>query len=143
MVQSMITMIHEMEHHICTTFGDSKISASRTTWQAPIAGIGQGNGAGPQIWAAVSSLILDLMRQEGFYAHLIASISRMKKMVGFAFVDDTDLCVFGPQVTRQMVRDELQKSVDHWEGLLQATGGALVPTKCVWYLIDFQFANNK
>jgi len=42
-----------------------------------------------------------------------------------------------------MVRDEMQCSVDHWEGLLRATGGALVPTKCFWYLIDFQFNNNK
>jgi len=28
MVSSMISTIHEMEHHICTTFGDSTISAS-------------------------------------------------------------------------------------------------------------------
>jgi len=79
MIQSMITTIHEMEHHICTTFGDSKISASRATWQAPITGIRQGNGAGPQIWAAVSSPILDIMRSKGFYAHLITAISHMKK----------------------------------------------------------------
>jgi len=79
MVQSMITTIHDMEHHIRTTFRDSKTSASRTTWQALIAGIGQGNGTGPQIWAAVSSLILDLMRQAGFYANLITAISRLEK----------------------------------------------------------------
>jgi len=57
MVSSMITTIHEMEHHIHTTYGDSKISASCSSWQAPTAGIGQGNGAGPHIWAAVSTLI--------------------------------------------------------------------------------------
>jgi len=28
MVASMITTLHEMEHHICTIFGDSSISAS-------------------------------------------------------------------------------------------------------------------
>jgi len=61
MVQSMVTMLHEMQHHIRTTYGDSLVLASRTTWQAPIAGIGQGNGAGPQIWAAVSLPMLDLM----------------------------------------------------------------------------------
>jgi len=79
MVQSMITTIHEMEHHIHTTFGDSKISASRATWQAPIAGIGQGNGASPQIWAAVSSPILDIMQKEGIYMHLIMAISNLEK----------------------------------------------------------------
>jgi len=37
----------------------------------------------------------------------------------------------------------MQLLVDHWEGLLQATRGTLVPTKCFWYLIDFQWSNNK
>jgi len=102
MIQCMITMIHKMDHHIRTTFGDSKISASRATWQALIAGIGQGNGAGPQIWAAVSSPILDIVRRDSFYAHLITAISHMKKkLVGFAFIDDTDLCVFGPHISEK------------------------------------------
>jgi len=142
MVQSMITMIHKIEHHICTTFGDSKISALHATWQAPIAGIGQGNGAGPHIWAAVSSPILDIMQKEGFYVHLIMAILCMEKLVGFAFVNDTNLCIFCPQVTNQNVQEEMQKSVDQWEGLLCATGGTLVPTKCFWYLIDFKQNSN-
>jgi len=75
MVLSMITTIHEMEHHIHTTFGDSKISASHSSWQAPMAGISQGNGAGPHIWAAVSALIFQLMCTAGFYAHVITAIS--------------------------------------------------------------------
>jgi len=143
MVQSMITMIHKIEHHICTTFGDSKISALHATWQAPIAGIGQGNGAGPHIWAAVSSPILDIMQKEGFYVHLIMAILCMEKLVGFAFVNDTNLCIFCPQVTNQNVQEEMQKSVNQWEGLLRTMGGALVPTKCFWYLIDFRYTNNK
>jgi len=81
--ESMITTIHEMQHHIRTTYGDSKISASRSTWQAPIAGIDQGNGAGPHIWTAVSSHMFDIMRSDGFYAHIITSISRLKKIGGF------------------------------------------------------------
>jgi len=144
MIHCMVTTIHKMEHHIRTTFGDSKISASRATWQAPIAGIGQGNGAGPQIWAAVSSPLLDIMRSAGFYAHLITAIThREKRMVGFAFVDDTDLCVSGPHINESNVLGAMQQSVDKWERLLRATGGALVPTKCFWYLINFRFNNNK
>jgi len=71
---SMITTIHEMNHHVRTMYGDSKTSASRASWQAPITGIGQGNGAGPHIWAAVSSPMFDIMRLDGFYAHIITSI---------------------------------------------------------------------
>jgi len=48
-IQSMVTTIHRMNHHIQTAYGDSTQLTSRETWEAPIAGIGQGNGAGPSI----------------------------------------------------------------------------------------------
>jgi len=67
---------------------------------------------------------------------------KTKQLAGFAFVDDTDLCVDGPQVISPNISTIMQSTVDHWEGLLQATGGALVPTKCFWYLIDLHFSNN-
>ncbi len=37
----------------------------------------------------------------------------------------------------------MQQAVTNWEGLLRATGGALVPEKCFWYFIDFKLNNNK
>jgi len=64
-----------------------------------------------------------------------------KKLVGFTFVDDTDLCIFGPQVQTSNVHMSMQQSVDNWEGLLHAMGRALVPSKCFWYLINFQYVN--
>ena len=95
------------------------MAASRATWQLPIAGIGQGNGAGPHIWAVVSSPLLDIMRKDGFYAHMIGAILHLeKKLVGFAFVDDTDLCVYGQHITSNNVRQSMQQSVDNWAGLL-------------------------
>jgi len=143
-VCSMITTLYEMQHHIRTTFGDSKLFASRQTWGTLIAGIGQGNSAGPHIWAAVSSLMFDIMHSDSFYAHVITSILGLhKQLVGFAFVDDTDLCVCGPHIDSSNVVDAMQQSVDNWEGLLRATSGALVPTKCFWYHIDFRWNNNQ
>jgi len=102
------------------------ISATRQAWQAPIAGIGQGNSAGPQIWAAVSLPMFDIMHSEGFYAHVISVISgQSQKLVGFAFVDDTDLCVHGPHITVQNVTSpcstqstngkvSFERQVAHW-----------------------------
>jgi len=143
MVDSMITILYEMEHHIRSTFGDLMTHASCCTWQALIAGIGQGNSASPQIWAAVSSPMLDIMWTDGFYAHLMTAISGMdKKLVSFAFIDDMDLCAYSPHITSPNIQNEMQQSVDHWEGLLRATGGTLVPTKCFWYLINFKHTNN-
>ncbi len=51
----MFSTIQCLRHHICTLFGDSQISAGTELWAVPISGIGQGNGAGPQIWAVVSN----------------------------------------------------------------------------------------
>jgi len=74
-VDSMITTLHEMQHHIWMTFSDSMAYASQQVWGTPIAGIGQGNGAGPLIWVAVSSPMFNIMRSDSFYAHVISSIS--------------------------------------------------------------------
>jgi len=141
---SMITTIHEMQHHIWTTFGDSAQLVNRQSWQAPIVGIGQGNGAGPHIWVVVSSPMLDVMRSDGFYAQVLLAISLLsQQIVSFAFVDDTDLCMFGHHVNSQNITNEMQQSVNYWEGLLRTTGGALIPNKCFWYLIDFKWLSNK
>jgi len=37
----------------------------------------------------------------------------------------------------------MQGLVTTWEGLLCATGGALVTEKCFWYLIDFENRHGK
>jgi len=85
-----------------------------------------------------------VMRQDGFYALLMGAISLQKqKFAGFAFVDDMDLCITHHTNQAESVTSQMQKAVTHWEGLLHAMGGALVPEKCFWYLIDFEHTNKK
>jgi len=63
--------------------------------------------------------MFNLMRLDGFYVHIIATISRREKtLVGFAFVDDTNLCVHGPHINSTNVQSVMQHLVDNWEGLL-------------------------
>jgi hypothetical protein len=38
---------------------------------------------------------------------------------------------------------EMQGFIQHWEGGLRATGGAVYVDKSFWYLIDFEWKNNK
>jgi len=93
-VFSMISTLHQMEHCICTTFGDSKKAGSCKHWEKLIAGIGQGNDTGLQIWAVVSLPLFELLQQEGFFANIMGMISLCSwKLSGFAFMDDMDLCV--------------------------------------------------
>jgi len=93
----MISTLQQMDHRIQTTYGNLGKSGNHKKWGSPIAGISQGNGAGPQIWAAVSSPLLELMKEDRFFAMLVGAFSLVSQsLVGFAFVDDTDLCVTHP-----------------------------------------------
>jgi hypothetical protein len=109
-----------------------------------MSGMGQGNGAAPTSWAVISTPMLEIMRKRGHCTHFKALISKDEiKIVGFAFVDDKDLLrASAPgEKTYQEVGQDMQRGLDLWEGLLKATGGALVPEKSFWYLIDFEWNN--
>jgi len=115
----MINTLHQMEHCIHTSFGNSTKGGNCKRWGKPIAGIGQGNGAGPQIWAAVCSPLFELLKQQGFFAHIIGAILLYgRKLAGFAFVDDMDLCVTHPSNDTHQVAAHMQRSVTSWEGFL-------------------------
>jgi len=138
----MFSTIQRLQHHIRTLFGDSQISAGTDLWAVPISGIGQGNGAGPQIWAVVSTPILDILRNAGYGATFKLAISGASvSFVGYSFVDDTDLVQTGPSLlsTGQEVLPLMQAALSLWEQGLRATGGALVPSKSFWYHIDFKW----
>ncbi len=139
---SMITTLAQLRHHVRSAFGSSTQSQGQQEWTEPVAGIGQGNGAGPQIWAAVSTPLFEILSQDGFVATFICSLSKQhRQMAGFAFVDDTDLIVTDASNDEKQVTQKMQSSLSLWHGLLQATGGDLVPEKCFWYLIDFAWEN--
>ena len=92
----MFTTIQNLRHTVRTAFGDSDKSFKQEIWAAPLHGVGQGNGAGPVIWAVVSSPILDLIRKEGIGTAFKMNISgNTIKVLGYSFVDDTDLVVGG------------------------------------------------
>jgi hypothetical protein len=62
----MFGTIQELHHHVRTAFGDSKKFFSANSGSIPIQGVGQGNGAGPQIWALVSTPIFNMLCSMGF-----------------------------------------------------------------------------
>jgi len=72
----MITTLAQLQHRVRTAFGDSIQNQGQSDWTLPTVGIGQGNGAGPQIWAAVSSPLFEIMQTDGFVATFIYAISK-------------------------------------------------------------------
>jgi len=135
-VQSMLSTLHGMQHHIRSTYGDSKTSQGCKAWGLPIAGIRQGNRAGPQIWAAVSTPLFQILAEDGFLALVICAISKHHQTImGFGFVNNTDLCITAADHNSTMVLRRMQHSLQTWAALLQATGGAIVPEKCFCYMV--------
>ncbi len=118
-VQSMLGTIHGMQHHIRSMFGYSKVAQGRKEWGKPTAGIGQGNGAGPQIWVAVSTPLFQILAEEGFLAMIVCAVSiHTRLLVSFGFVDDTDLCIMAADNKLPTVLQQMQQSLHMWASLL-------------------------
>ena len=89
-INCLFTTLQEAVHTVRTGFGDSKSSYGGKVWLVPIHGIGQGNGAGPAIWAVVSTPLLNVLRSKGFGCEVCCPLSsEFFRFVGYAFVDDT------------------------------------------------------
>jgi len=108
----------------------------------PMHGICQGNGAGPAIWAVLSSPLLDIQQEKGFGFYFFTPLSKQEvHFVGYAFVDGS---ILAERLKHggdwQEVFQSIQASVTNWEGSLSAISGAIVPQKSYWYLVDFQWS---
>lgn len=60
-------------------------------------------------------------------------------------MDDTDTIHTGQNIDTpgNKIIEKFQEVMNRWEGGLRATGGALVPSKSFWYLIDFHWLGSE
>jgi hypothetical protein len=133
----LFSTIQAMQHFIRTAYGDSREFYRQE--DVPFHGILQGNGAGPTIWAMVSSPLLDRMREKG-HGIPIHSSEGLITIPAFAFVDDTDLV---QDNENDEAIESTQRAVSEWEDSLRATGGLLVPHKCKFYVVEHKWASDK
>ena len=146
----MMTTLQNMVHTVRTAFGDSERSFGGELYAVPFApppmGVGQGNGAGPAIWAVVSTPVLNMLRAEGHGASFKLAISGDSiHLVGFAFVDDGDVVQTAscPHIPPEDLIKEGQKGLDCYVGGMRATGAKVRPDKCWWYLIKFAWTDGE
>jgi len=139
-INCIFSTLQEAIHKVRTGYGDSKAHYGGKVWLVPIHGIGQGNGAGPAIWAVVSTPLLNVLREKGFGCEILCPLtSEFFRFVGYAFVDDTDIIQSTLEDHPEKARAQLQQAIDTWEFSLKATCGALVPEKTVWWLVSFNW----
>jgi hypothetical protein len=129
-VNCLFTTLQEAVHQVRTGYGDSVSTYGGELWLVPIHGIGQGNGAGPAIWAVVSSPLLNALRAKGFGCEIVCPLSKsFIRFVGYAFVDDMDIIQSALLNSPQDAAALLQQALDTWEHSLKLTCGAIIPEK--------------
>jgi hypothetical protein len=92
----VFTTLQNLHHIVRTIYGDSKSGYGGTLCALPYSGVGQGNGAGPAMWAVVSTPVLKMMKDEGFgFIYKTRIEGKQLHFVGYRFVDDTDIIQSG------------------------------------------------
>jgi hypothetical protein len=144
-IESMLTTIQDMRFYLRTGYGDSLDYAGGRTYDTndPIKpqGMCQGNGASPAAWAVTTIPMIRAHRKKGHGAFFISPISGLEcQLIGGLFVDNTDLIHVDMRTWEDLAlaHHSLQEAVENWGQLLIATGGALKPVKCSYYLILFR-----
>ena len=141
---SMFTTIQDMVHTVRTLFGDADQSYGGDTseYLKPPQGACQGNGAGPAMWAILSSTVFAIMRRQGYGVKFCSALSReLYHLCGFAYVDDSDLIQSGS--CPMVIAADMQKALGKWEKLMRVNGGVLAPDKSWWYLVEFVWSKGK
>ena len=109
-------------------------------------GLAQGNGAAPPGFLAVSTLMI------GAYKRLGHGLNFVSAWTGDAFfiaavlyVDDSDLLHMSLESEESDAEffDQIQQATFDWGGLVQATGGALKPSKCFWYMLSWRWSRGR
>jgi hypothetical protein len=86
------------------------------------------------------------MKQHGHGAEMISAIDgEVKKVLGFAIVDDSDLALNNPDVNAPAERSfgPFQEMINDWSGLLAAVAGAVRPDKTFISVADYHWMGTK
>jgi hypothetical protein len=143
MVAMMLTVIQKMSWHLRTTFGQSETPFGGTTAD-PSMGIGQGSTAAPPSFTSQSTLMMNAYKTLGHGAEMISAwTGDLFKLAALLYVDDSDLLhSFKEEMSDDAFLGRVQVANDDWGGIVKATGGALKPAKCLWYMMAYKFNKN-
>ncbi len=122
-----------------TGFGKSKTFFGGKSLFLYMMGLGQGNRAAPPSWIQLSAVMVTIFKQLQLGAIIQDPISEeLIHTMGAFFIDDTDLYTWREQIMDPgKLCCQTQIELENWSCLLNATGGALKPEKCFWYLLDY------
>jgi hypothetical protein len=134
-VTVMFDTIQKCQHKIRTAYGDSdQTYGGQGSFEFPPMGVGQGNGAGPQMWSVLSATLFLAMHMEGLGTQFCQKMTdKFISLIGFMYVDDMDLIRIRDDTQKHLLTEDLQLTLKYWNKLVRVTGGALEPKKSGWY----------
>ena len=141
----MFNTLATSKHRVRTGFGDST-AVFQPPSDVPFQGCGQGNGAGPAIWVAISSILITMMDAAGYGFECLTTLeSKLVTAQCFCFVDDTDVIEASSTVDQsgESIFPSVQQAATLWARGIRATGGAINPDKSFWWLIDFEWNSSQ
>jgi len=133
--------LRNMLHKIRTSHGIS--SATYSALVDELCGIGQGSGAGPALWVAISIVLIECYKNkvDGMNFTDPAELEHIERWLD-GFVDDTELGMndfWEEHEDLASLVDTFQAAAQRWERLLFTSGGALELSKCSWYCLHWQW----
>ena len=143
-VQVMIALLQPLQkatHHTRTAFGDTHAEFTGHNLQ----GAGQGNTGAAPYWTAISTPVIELMKDYKMQASFQSPLSGIIVVLTLlAFVDDTEL--FLTANANEDTKDLMKKAeiaINLWREFLYVTGGVMRSSKCSWTLMDYKGSLHK
>jgi hypothetical protein len=130
-----------MQYVLKTGFGESAESYGGTS-SSPNSGLGQGSGASPPVFLALSSLIVNTYCNLGHGAKICSSyVGRLFHLSAVMYVDDTGLLhwPYSAHLDPGNLIAYVQQETMDYGHLAQAFGGILKEKKCSVYFMDYMY----
>ncbi len=129
----------QQRYHVKHAYGISK-HYNQHSDEHPWYGAGQGTGDAAPRWVVLSNSLINAYHAEAGVWHLPDPISTKSVPMGIdAYMDDTNQVMGEDCITLDPILPEAQRNIDLWQGLIQASGGTLNPTKCSWTPFQWEF----
>jgi hypothetical protein len=128
-----------------TGFGESKTFLGGINYLLCMMGLGQGNRAAPPSWIQLSAVMVTVFKQLNLGAIINDPIlDELIHSMGILFVNDMDMYTWRKHILNPgELWAQMQTEIKQWSCLLDATGGALKPEKCWWYILDYTCIEGK
>ena len=144
-IRVLLSTMQTMQYVLKTGFGESSESYGGTV-ASPLSGLGQGSGASPPAFMALSALIVNAYRRMGHGARVTSSYAtRLFLISAVMYVDDTDLLHWpeSPAADTEELIHHVQEATMDYGRLAQASGGILKENKCSVYFLAYKYPGGR